>query len=1018
VNNKEGLGFTSLEQLHGFQKILDEVKRLPAAQEDLINQALAGEAKIVKARSENLDIYFDEYSKKLDQIANKHSSLYKSFSTLDDKLTKNYEALSSDIKQLSKKLDDTAKSANANKKASKTTEEHAKNPKSTTKSSADNSSKELTSAIRELIAATRRGDEFAATTTGSVKKADKSSKRKKGSTTADGATPTPKVSTTPSDTLTTEQREKMGPLELTSQADLIKEREERLKTLSDKQHELEERLIFARHEQELGYIKRVEELKSNSIAEAQKADLAAIDKINELRAQQLFAQTPESGELRASEVSSKDQEKSAEELAKRKAAYIAKQELIEKSKHNGKLDKDAAARIQKEAALKFAAEQKNLDKITKERTKLERKQQYAEDRKETTSAVAKLSAENNLIDRFKALSRATEDKVSGDEGGVKGAVKKSVAALDTTIVALSELSKQLEDQVDKIAEKQGAIDTRLQGSNNEKHRGSYWGQLTRDMMSVGAVTPFFKQEDFSKNIETLVDKGIAFDLKQRAFLMTIQEKIANTFNVADGTLLRLIRLQQEDSTAGRLGMESALNSFLNNMYENTEYLKDVAAQVRGSLEEMEALMKGADATEVEYQVQKWMGSLYSVGMSQTAVQGIASALGQVAAGQIEGLTGGNGAGNLLVMAANNAGIPIADILAKGLDAEDTNKLLQATVNYLAEIAESSKDNNVVQQQLAGVFGVKASDLRAAVNLAEPGTTNDVFGEYRTYDNMLYQLSAMANTMGQRTSIGEMMTNVWKNAQYSIASGMANSPIAYLTYKLAGLLDSAVGGMPIPHISAFGTGIDLHTTVADLMRVGAVGGSLLSNLGPMISGLSSSFDGQSMLARMGIGSGASLAITPRGDGGGVGALDNSGGGQQTMSGSGYVGNNSGSDIKNSTLQEAESSKKQQMIEALEEEPTNQVDMINSSVLKIYELLDNVANGKQTLRVRVDSYGLTGANNTNALGGVTGLSGSSNNSSVSSGGSIANGSGSNSFGSGESGRNGISGGSVDLGGWTMM
>jgi hypothetical protein len=115
-------------------------------------------------------------------------------------------------------------------------------------------------------------------------------------------------------------------------------------------------------------------------------------------------------------------------------------------------------------------------------------------------------------------------------------------------------------------------------------------------------------------------------------------------------------------------------------------------------------------------------------MSQEAVQGIANALGQVAAGQIDGLTGGNGAGNLLVMAANNAGLSIADILTDGIDASDTNKLLQATVNYLAEIAESSKGNNVVQQQLASVFGVKASDLRAAVNLAEPGTTNDIFGK--------------------------------------------------------------------------------------------------------------------------------------------------------------------------------------------------------------------------------------------------------------------------------------------------
>ena len=91
---------------------------------------------------------------------------------------------------------------------------------------------------------------------------------------------------------------------------------------------------------------------------------------------------------------------------------------------------------------------------------------------------------------------------------------------------------------------------------------------------------------------------------QRAFLQTISDKIANTFNAADGTLLRLIRIQQQDSTAGRLGMESALNAFLNNMYETSEYLNGIAESVRGSLEEAQALMGAAQATELEWQVQK------------------------------------------------------------------------------------------------------------------------------------------------------------------------------------------------------------------------------------------------------------------------------------------------------------------------------------------------------------------------------------------------------------------------------
>jgi hypothetical protein len=372
-----------------------------------------------------------------------------------------------------------------------------------------------------------------------------------------------------------------------------------------------------------------------------------------------------------------------------------------------------------------------------------------------------------------------------------------------------------------------------------------------------------------------------------------------------------------------------------------------------------------------------MGSLYSVGMSQEAVQGIASALGQIAAGQIDGLTGGSGAGNLLVMAANESGKSIAEILTSGLNADETNDLLQATVNYLADIAESTKGNNVVQQQIAGVFGVKASDLRAATNLrSDPKDSKnsiyDIHGENLKYSNMLNELFSMAGSMASRTSIAEMMSNVWANGQYTLAGSMANNPISYITYKVASLLDSVAGGIAIPGISVMGNMVDLETTVADLMRVASMSGGVLSTLGSMIGGLGRSFSGKAMLRKLDIeeGNGA-LQINTRG-GEGLGAEPTPEG--NSLSESGFIGNSDSSNIKDTTMQAADDDKKRQMIKAKEEEPTNQVDMINSSVLKIYELLDDVAKGTKTLRVRVDNYGLTNdAKSTKSQGGVNGLAG---------------------------------------------
>lgn len=544
------------------------------------------------------------------------------------------------------------------------------------------------------------------------------------------------------------------------------------------------------------------------------------------------------------------------------------------------------------------------------------------------------------------------------DSGMGKASAELTAKFEILAEVSGNLAQQLNAQADKIGAKQAPIDTRLQGSTeNDKILGSYWKQLARDMNKIGAVNPYFKQEDFASNIETLVNKGISFDVKQRAFLMTIQEKIANTFDVADGTLLRLVRIQQQDTTAGRLGMESALNSFLNSMYETSEYLTDVASSVRSSLGEMQALMEGAAATELEFQVQKWMGSLYSVGMSQDAVQSIAQTFGQIASGDVSGLTG-SGTGNLLIMAANEAGMSIADILQDGLNADETNKLMQAMVNYLAEIAETSSDSRVVQQQLANVYGIKASDLIAATNLAT--SIKDVSNQDLTYSGMLGQLNKMANSMMLRTSTGEMLSNVWGNVQYTMATQMANDPILYLLPRVATLLEDYAGGIDLPFVNVMGFGVDLNTSVAQLMNVAAMGGSILGALGPMISGLTSAASGSMMLNLAGINTSGKAPVIARGS---AQPLQHIGG--SSISESGLVGNADGKSIKEQTLQGAEDDKKKQMIKAKDEESADDTaTKANFAVVNIYNLLEEVAHGSQSLRVRVIN------NNSGTSGGSSG------------------------------------------------
>ena len=541
------------------------------------------------------------------------------------------------------------------------------------------------------------------------------------------------------------------------------------------------------------------------------------------------------------------------------------------------------------------------------------------------------------------------------------------ASADGLQKALAGFAKQLENTASSVAEAQSEVDTRLQGSKNDKSAlGSYWTKMMNHVTGNIGMSPFLKQETAVKNVQTLVGKGIAFNVEQRAFLDTISEKIATTFEATDASLLKLVRIQQADSTAARLGMESALTAFLNNMYETTEYMTEAADSIRASIYEASALMDAEEATEFEYQVQKWMGSLYSVGFQNT--QGLSDALGKLAAGDISGITD-DSYGNLLVMAANKANLSIAEILQDGLNDDETNALMHAMVEYLGGIYTETKDNKVVAQQFANVYGLTASDLKAAANLAS--STTNVYKNNLNYGGMMQQLTDMANSMGSRTSMGTMVQNVFENLKYSTAASIGNDPVLYSTYMIASMLDDTVGGIAIPTIGAFAMGngveVDLETTVADLMRTGAMAGGLLGGIGKMIGGIAKGsgggFSGSGMLKAFGVNldSGSAEAVVR---GSGTGLLTTESG--MDTSYSGFIGNEDGDVIKNKAITDAKDEANQQAIQALEEAQEIGMANIDEHIVQIYTILNDFALGSRVLHV---TYGGTEGNSWTNSNGYT-------------------------------------------------
>lgn len=547
--------------------------------------------------------------------------------------------------------------------------------------------------------------------------------------------------------------------------------------------------------------------------------------------------------------------------------------------------------------------------------------------KEAQESGKKLIADGWKSGNWAEMKDGAKLALSGGLDGKAGVLK----ALDTMTSKLSDLVKKLDGTIQEIASYKSDWDTRLFGSGK-----SHWTLTTAIQFALGA-SPYAKQSEVFKNLDKAVESGIAYNIEQRAFLETIKDDIAGTFDAFDSTLLQIIRVQQSDSTAARMGMEAALNEYLNKTFKTTEYLSNVSDSVTQALYEATSLLTSNQSVGFEYQVQKWLGSLYSVGMSNTGVTSIANALGQLASGDVSGTT--SGAGKLLVMSASRAGLSYSDLLTKGINESQINSLMENMVEYLKTIADSNK---VVQTELARVYGLQTSDIVAASNLTGVDVTN-IYSNSLDYGGGINALNKMARTIGLRMSTGEMMTNVIDNFKSTLATGIANNPLLYAMWTISNMLDQLVGGIPIPTIGAWamgtGTEIDLETTVADLMRVGALGGGLLSGIGSLVSGLGTNALGlQGVLAALGVRNTASTVTR----GGGL-----SSGLSQTTSQVSYIGNTSGNDVYDSSMASADDQKNELAVQAKEDQDSADEDIkladLNNTAIQIYELLESVIHG---------------------------------------------------------------------------
>ena len=405
--------------------------------------------------------------------------------------------------------------------------------------------------------------------------------------------------------------------------------------------------------------------------------------------------------------------------------------------------------------------------------------------------------------------------------GIKDTIEDGLLKMTS---GLSKTFDSLDTHISSFYEYQAKYQARMEGSLNEYDR-----MLGNIGLTIG-MSPFIKQTDMVKNLQTLIETGTNYNLELRAYIATVSEGIASTFEAFDKNLLRLVRIQQNDSTAARLGMEAALTRMLNEMYSDSSYLTDVSDSVTQALLDASAQLTHQGAAEMEFVAQKWLGSLYSLGVSGDAVQNIATGLGYLGSGNIEALSGNESLMSLMTMGAAKSGKSITEIMTGGLTAEKTNDLLYGITQYLQEIATNTDSNNVTKSAIAQIFGVTNTDLRSISNLSQ-NDFNTIYNSNLNYSQALSEASSQISSIAGRTHISQMISNILDNATMSSALIMGSNSGLYTTYKALNIVSNLVGdrGLEIPGIQALGTGTASGIDVLSVAKAAIAGGGLLASL---------------------------------------------------------------------------------------------------------------------------------------------------------------------------------------------
>lgn len=495
------------------------------------------------------------------------------------------------------------------------------------------------------------------------------------------------------------------------------------------------------------------------------------------------------------------------------------------------------------------------DKNATETEKIGAREQYEREYNEIEGSVGSNATEQAAF-KFFSMAGSKADKI--------------INAIETLSVAWSKAREALDDAIDDAMDVYtkylGSIDARLYGTNLT------FTSMQKDIDKAIGNSAYVSQKKMIENLNKLTESGIAFNLEYRAWLETVSDKMVTTFDTLDSTLTRLVRLQQADITNASLGSEALMTRFLNSQFKDTSYLNDLYDSVAGILIDSTSQQSATNSIGYQFAIQKWLGALSSVGLSDSAVQSIAQALNWLGSGDVNSLNSNDSASTLLNLSAQKAGLSYADMLLKGTNADNINKLLKAMVIELQDISKNTGGNQVVKSAWGNILGISMSDIRAVNNL----TNSDIASIYNTnadYSSAISELNNQTSYISKRTSTAEAVDNVIQNWLFGFGSDIASDKNSYFLWKGSALLSDFA--------SNFGTIGKVVSFIADV-----VGG--VSIIDDVVSQTKQFFD-NGVSGGTNIGAFKMKLYQSRGKGfTGVGGVDGGSSASSTQTGTSYSG----------------------------------------------------------------------------------------------------------------------------------